>query len=100
MRRVLHERDQAAALLRRVLGRVPLRVKTLLETRMSAREVLALQAGERVPIRMEIPRDPSAGLPIDAIREDLATARAVIDARPPDPQEDQLPADSEQLGLF
>jgi flagellar motor switch protein FliM len=32
------------------LGRVPLRVKTLLETRMSAREVLALQAGDVVTL--------------------------------------------------
>ena len=36
---------------------------------VETRYVEALQAGERVPIRMEIPRDPSAGLPIDAIRE-------------------------------
>ena len=39
-----------AARLQANLGRVPLRVKTLLETRMSAREVLALQAGDIVTL--------------------------------------------------
>jgi flagellar motor switch protein FliM len=39
-----------AARLQANLGRVPLRVKTLLETRMSAREVLALQAGDVVTL--------------------------------------------------
>jgi len=39
-----------AARLQANLGRVPLPVKTLLETRMSAREVLALQAGDVVAL--------------------------------------------------
>src|SRR5687768_16278077 len=39
-----------AARLQANLGRVPLPVKTLLETRMSAREVLALQAGDIVTL--------------------------------------------------
>ena len=36
---------------------------------VATQDVEALQHGERVPIRMEIPRDPTEGLPIDAIRE-------------------------------